>query len=234
MIRRAAVLGTCAAFACLDPGAANAQFAPSWQGFYVGLTVGFAHSKATIDPSDLAIAGITSPNSVTGLSPNGASIGFAGGYNWQSGSLVFGVEADWSRLALRTSLPFSGTIPPFGAVSGTLGADLDWIASARARAGISLGQALVYGTVGLAVAGANGEVVVLGVGSPAAFSDSAWLAGWVLGGGIEYALSPVWTIKGELIRLHVGSGPFSSTAGAVPLSSRIDVYNVRAGLNYRF
>jgi outer membrane immunogenic protein len=232
MKRQAAVLGIGAVLLCIDAGKASAQFVPSWQGFYVGLTAGFARSKATIDASELAIAGITSPSSISGLSTNGASIGFGGGFNWQAGMLVFGVEGDWSRLTLRNDIPFSGTIVPFGAVSGTLAADLDWVATARARAGISIGQTLVYGTAGLAVAGVSGEVVIFG--APAAFSDTAWLPGWVIGGGIEYALSPVWTIKGEFMRLHVGSGPLSSSAGAVPLSSSIDVYNVRAGLNYKF
>jgi outer membrane immunogenic protein len=234
MTRRAATLAAYIALLCVGAMPAHAQFVPSWQGFYVGLTAGFARSRASVDASDLAVAGITSPGSISGLSANGASIGFGGGLNWQAGLLVFGVEGDWSRLSLRADVPFSGTIAPFGAVSGTLGADLNWIATARARAGISVGQALVYGTAGLAVAGASGELTIFGAGAPVAFSDSAWLAGWVLGGGLEYSLSSVWTIKGEFTRVHVGSGPFSSAAGAVPLSSSIDIYTLRGGLNYKF
>jgi outer membrane immunogenic protein len=231
MTRRVALLAAYTALLCVP---AHAQFVPSWQGFYVGLTAGFARSRASVDAPDLAIAGITSPSSISGLSANGAGIGFGGGLNWQAGVLVFGVEGEWSHLSLRADVPFSGTIAPFGAISGTLGADLNWIATARARAGISVGQALVYGTAGFAVAGAGGELNILGAGAPVTFSDSAWLAGWVLGGGVEYSLSSVWTIKGEFTRVHLGSGPFSSGAGAVPLSSSIDVYTVRGGLNYKF
>jgi outer membrane immunogenic protein len=147
---------------------------------------------------------------------------------------VLGLEGDWSHVATRTSIAFAGTIPPFGGVSGTLGADLHWIATARARAGFSAGPALVYGTAGLAVARASGELAILGVGAPITFSDEALLGGWVIGAGVEYALSPVWTLKGEVLRMHFGTGLFSSSGGAVPLTSSVDVYNLRAGINYKF
>ena len=234
MARQAAILGTYAALLCVGSAPANAQFVPSWEGFYVGLTAGYVRNKANFDASDLAIAGITAPASISGLAANGASFGLGGGFNWQVGLFVFGFEGDWSRLSSRTDIPFAGTIAPFGAVSGTLGADLNWITSARARAGFSIGQTLVYGTAGLALAGAGGELIILGLGAPIAFSDRALLGGWAIGGGIEYALSPTLTLKGELIRTHIGTGLFSSSAGAVPLSSSIDVYNLRGGINYKF
>jgi outer membrane immunogenic protein len=230
----AATLGACAALLCTDVPPAAAQFVPSWQGFYVGFAAGFVRGKAGFDASDLAVAGITTPGSISGLAANGAGVGFGGGFNWQTGAFVFGLEGDWSHLSLRADVPFSGTIAPFGAVSGKLSADLNWIATARARAGFSVGQALVYGTAGIALAGASGEVAILGLGAPIFYADAAWLAGWVVGGGVEYALSPVWTIKGEFTRVHVGSGPLASSAGAAPLSSSIDLYNFRGGLNYRF
>ena len=36
------------------------------------------------------------------------------------------------------------------------------------------------------------------------------------------------------MRMHFGSGPFSSATGSVPVSSNIELYNLRAGMNFRF
>jgi hypothetical protein len=36
------------------------------------------------------------------------------------------------------------------------------------------------------------------------------------------------------MRMHFGSGPFSSAAGSVPVSSGIDLYSLRGAMNFRF
>jgi outer membrane immunogenic protein len=230
---RLAISAGAAAMYCALAQPAAAQFTANWTGLYAGLHAGFARSKNYFDPADLALAGFTSPLSISGASANGAAFGFGGGMNWQSGMLVFGIEADWTKSVLRADIPFAATIAPFGAVTGTLGATVDWTATARMRAGIAIERALIYGTAGLAVASAEGELSVTG-GGPFIWTDSVWLGGWVLGAGIEYALTPSWSIKGEFMRMHFGSGPFSSAAGSVPVSSSVDLYSLRGGLNFRF
>lgn len=234
MLRAATALGGSAALCCALAQPAAAQFAPSWSGLYAGLHAGYARGESSFDSADLAAAGFTSPVSISNASANGAALGFGGGVNWQAGLLVFGLEADWTRLALKTSMPFAANIAPFGAVTGTLGADLDWTATARLRAGMAVGRALIYGTAGLAIARAQSELAVHGVGAPFNWTDSALLGGWVLGAGIEYALTPSWSVKGEIMRMHFGSGPFSSAIGSVPVSSSIEFYSLRGGMNFRF
>jgi outer membrane immunogenic protein len=235
MLRRAAaIFGGSAAICCALAQPAVAQFAPSWSGLYAGLHAGFARGESSFDPADLAAAGFTSPVSISRAGANGAGFGFGGGINWQAGLLVFGLEADWTRLTLGTTVPFAANIAPFGAVTGTLGADVNWAATARLRAGLTVGRALIFGTAGLAVASARGELAVHGVGAPFSWTDSALLGGWALGAGIEYALTPSWSVKGEIMRMHFGSGPFSSATGSVPVSSNIELYNLRAGMNFRF
>jgi hypothetical protein len=41
-------------------------------------------------------------------------------------------------------------------------------------------------------------------------------------------------VKGEVIRTQLGEGFFSSATDNVPVSSRVDIYNLRGGLNFRF
>jgi outer membrane immunogenic protein len=174
-----------------------------------------------------------SPLSISGLGANGAAFGLTGGFNAQSGALVLGLEGDWTRTVLRTDTPFAANIPPLGAITGTLGTDVDWMASLRLRAGVAVGQALLYGTAGLAVARGKGELVIHG-GTPVTWTDRALLAGWTIGAGIEYALTPSWSVKGEVIRTQLGDSFFSSATDKVPVSSRVDIYNLRGGLNFRF
>jgi outer membrane immunogenic protein len=234
MRRITAICGGLAALLHFSAQPAQAQSAPDWSGFYAGLHAGYARGRSNFDASDLATAGFTSPVSIQGLSANGAAFGFTGGFNAQSGLLVLGVEGDWARTVLRTDVPFAATIPPFGAVTGSLGSDIDWMASLRLRAGLAVQRALVYGTAGLAMGRAKGELTIHGVGAPFGWTDRALLAGWTFGAGVEYALSPSWSVKGEFIRTQLGDGLFSSATDKVPVSSRTDIHNLRGGLNFRF
>jgi outer membrane immunogenic protein len=205
-----------------------------WGGFYAGVNAGFARGNSSFSSSDLTAAGFTSPLSISGLGANGGAVGFGGGFNMQTGQLVLGIEGDWTRTAIRNDLSFSANIAPFGAVTGTLGSDIDWMASVRLRAGLAVGRALLYGTAGLSVASATGELIIHGVGAPIVWSESALLAGVNYGGGIEYALSPTWSIKAEFIHTLMTDSIFSSASASVPVSSRVDIYNFRGGVNFRF
>lgn len=213
---------------------ANAQTVANWSGLYLGVNAGFARSSNSFDASDLAQAGFTSPLTIQGLGASGAAFGFTGGYNSQTGALVLGLEADWTLATARTDIPFAANIPPFGAVTGTLGTEVDWISSLRLRAGLSLGQALVYGSAGFAIASARGELYVQTGGGAVDWVDSTLLAGFAYGGGIEYALTPNWSVKAEFLHTYLTDNMFSSATANVPVSGRVDIYNLRGGLNFRF
>ena len=67
------------------------------------------------------------------------------------------------------------------------------------------------------------------------------LAGYTVGGGVEYAITPNWSVKGEA--LYANLGTTTSTFVAPPLffpgqffPNRFDnsLVVVRAGLNYKF
>jgi len=229
--------GSCASAlaALLVCGApAEAQFTADWNGLYAGLHGGFARASSSFGAGDLAKAGFTNPLSVHDLGANGSAFGLAGGFNVQSGLLVLGLEGDLSRTAIRTDLPFAANIAPFGAVTGTLGADVDWMASLRLRAGLAAGQALLYGTAGIAMARARGELIVHGGGAPFIWTDRLLLAGLSYGAGVEYALTAGWSVKAEFIHTLLGDSLFSSATANVPVSSRTDIYNLRGGVNFRF
>jgi opacity protein-like surface antigen len=75
---------------------------------------------------------------------------------------------------------------------------------------------------------------VLGVGAPFTWRDRALLAGFVYGGGIEYALTSAWSVKAEFLHTQLSDGLFSSATANVPVAARTDIYNFRGGVNFRF
>ena len=75
-------------------------------------------------------------------------------------------------------------------------------------------------------------------------SPSSTRVGWTVGGGVEYALTNNWTIKGEYLYANLGSSSFTSVGNAaaatffpgVYASGKVN-YNAsifRAGVNYKF
>lgn len=121
----------------------------------------------------------------------------------------------------------------------------DWLFTARPRVGYLMGNALVYGTGGLALTNIrynenfdDGPPFPLDIESS---SISRTKAGWTVGGGVEYAIANPWTVKLEYLYADFGSisttgtdiflgAPFTTFSHSVTLKTNI----VRVGLNYKF
>src|SRR5262245_28627406 len=86
----------------------------SWAGFYIGLQGGYGwlDAKQTIVSDALAL-GICSTSGLVdscSLRTGGGVFGGFAGYNWQSGNIVFGVEADGSWTGLKRTQTFPTNI----------------------------------------------------------------------------------------------------------------------------
>jgi outer membrane immunogenic protein len=91
-----------------------------------------------------------------------------GGYNWQVGSWVGGVEAD---------VDFAESV--------------NYLASVRGRLGWALGSWLLYGTGGAAFIDTDNDFVVVSADDgPFNFSNGTTDTGFVGGGGVEYKIAP--------------------------------------------
>jgi outer membrane immunogenic protein len=87
----------------------------------------------------------------------------------------------------------------------------------------------------------TGVPVTTVIGSSLGSRSSSTKTGWTVGGGVEYAFTPNWTVKGEYLYEnfgHVNSAPglvLPGVATAFNNSNRsINVNVVRVGLNYKF
>ncbi|MGA7327050.1 MAG: outer membrane beta-barrel protein [Rhodomicrobium sp.] len=199
--------------------------AANWSGWYVGVNGGYAWAGNTqfvnTDP-------ISEPFS--GLSPDGGFGGGQAGYNLQGyihPNLVVGIEADIQG----ASIGAKGFSPSYDYKS-----NLDYFGTVRGRLGYANGPTLLYFTGGFAFGGV--EKVTNAYGS---FFHDAKLdtlaTGYVLGGGIEYKLTPKWSLKGEYQYLNLGKNDVCASPAFQCFtlhnpSKDDDYHTVRAGLNY--
>ncbi len=220
----------------------------NWTGFYLGVNVGYGWAHAddalsVVSPAGVAVftgAGTTNLNGVIG----GGQIG----YNWQTGNLLFGVEADIQGSG-ETAVSNMGC-GVIGACSLSVSDHIRWFGTARGRVGYAADRWLFYITGGGAWQGLSSDVgaTVTGVGTSGLLGTSSTRFGWVLGGGVETALWGNWTGGVEYLYIDtgnfsnngiVGAGTILAAAGA-PVGStfsetdRVKNNIIRAKLNYRF
>lgn len=185
-----------------------------WQGFYLGINGGYAWGDTNSAPF---YNGGVYDGSLGDLSPEGGFGGGQIGYNAVFGRFLAGVEADVQAADI-------GDSTGFGAVS----TNIDWFGTVRGRLGFVFDRTLIYATGGYAWADVESSFRTAGFG----VTESDVLDGYVLGGGIEYALTDNWSAKVEYQYVDLED----RRLGIAGDSTRIDpdFHSVRAGLNFRF
>jgi len=199
MKRIVGVLSLAVALAALA-SSADAQYGPqtgraSWQGPYVGANLGYLWGSVNGSSSK----------------PNGFAGGAQTGYNWQSGQLVFGAEADIQLSGAEdTFAPWKFSNPWFGTVRG--------------RAGFAMSNILLYGTAGLAYGSLRAQSTLTGV------SETKTLPGWAIGAGVEVALNTNWSARAEYLYVDLSERSYSLTG----TKNAFETSLLRFGVNYRF
>ncbi len=225
----------------------------NWTGLYAGAELGADIGKF---PGSVTIGSTAVSPSATATLSTGHNSSIAGGgqigYQWQLPSnWVWGGEIDFKGDAQGpgvTTLLGPGTALPFVA-GDSFKATSSWNGSARLRLGYAFGPVLPYITGGVAFANVkeSTDFIAFG-GSPAASaSRSDTLVGWTAGAGLEYALSPAWSLGAEYRYADYGStsgnlGSLQITAtGVVPVISAavsgkvgLQEHTLMAKLNYHF
>jgi len=232
----------------------------SWTGFYLGGTVGggwqdvktsYAATPGNFTAlfaaaiTDGALPATTSQNS------NGILGGLTLGYNVQSGTIVYGLEGDWSWTNFRATSTVNTNIGFYPAITTVTETKTDWLATVRGRLGVlAAPQGLLYVTGGLAIGEVKGSTSVTPVGCAAnafcsAGSASDTRVGWTVGAGGEYAFAQHWSAKLEYLYYDLGSISYSAqeispaflpalAGSTLAVRSTVTGSIVRAGLNYRF
>jgi outer membrane immunogenic protein len=199
-------------------GAAPATLAApaTWAGFYAGVHAGWIGMDKDWF---VYLNGAGTHHTLSGVL-GGGQIGF----NWQTGNWVLGIEGDASGMDLSGS-----SICP--QITFTCRTTANWLATVAGRAGYAFGPALLFVKGGAAWAGEK-FAFVPNVGGVSTAETSQTRSGWTLGGGVEYAFAPNWSVKVEYDYFGFGSKDVS-ISGVV---ANIDQTAQRAivGINYHF
>lgn len=210
-----------------DPAAAPVTdlFAPAvydWSGAYFGVQGGWKVSSET-ESHGPGIFGRTD------LNISGAAAGIFGGYNWQRGRWVYGIEADASAVfgaedsrAIQIQLPTGLTAP------GTLEGEMTFNGNLRGRVGYAFDRILPYVAVGVAAARYEGVVTRTGV-----FREESekWFVEWSAGAGIEYAPIDNLHLRIEYLYEHFDNEDVFSS---VDESQGLKPHVFRVGAAWRF
>ena len=208
------------------PAAAPAVVMPymyDWSGFYIGANGGYGSNRACWGN----FAGF---NTEGCNSKSGGLVGGQGGYRWQMGSFVFGVEVEGDWATMRASLP-SVFVP-----GGTDSSKVTSVGLFTGQIGYAVNNALFYLKGGGALA--NNNFLVQNAAGIGLYYATSHNLGATVGVGIEYGITHNWTVGLEYDRLMMGNAnnSFSCYAGCAAvvntISQNIDMVTVR--VNYKF
>ncbi|MGE0240116.1 MAG: outer membrane protein [Parvibaculaceae bacterium] len=181
-----------------------------WSGFYVGAYAGYTW---------LDIGGTYEGDDTDDDGPvDGGLYGGQIGYNYQLDGWVLGLEADIAYSDAKGEL-----VTDDGEEAPT---DMDWLATVRARAGITFGEddrALLFATGGLAIAEFDSDFE--------GQSDGATHLGGVVGGGLEYLLTESVSLKAEYNYVFFEEKDYDDNEGE---KIDYDGHIAKIGVNFHF
>jgi outer membrane immunogenic protein len=202
----------------LAPAPVFVVAAPAWAGFYVGAHAGYAVTKPRYTEADADFN--TNPKM------DGFVFGPYAGYNFQSGSVVFGIEADASFGSLKAGANPNNPDNNYSAF------DQKWSGNVRARLGYAFGSALLYVAGGVAFADIKVDDVEADWGSA-----SKTHVGWTIGAGVDYAFTSNWIARAEYLYSDFGRDTFNIAFEGIPnydASVKPQSHTFRVGIAYKF
>ncbi len=186
----------------------------TWTGFYLGLNGGYGWGKADVSNS---VASFTTDNQ------NGWLIGVTAGYNYQTGTWVWGLEGDIDYALIKGNATNTATCG-----AGSCEVKNTWFGTARGRIGYAgWNNFLPYITGGGAFAG-------LKVEPSGGTSSTDTTIGWTAGAGLEYAFMSNWSAKIEYLYADLGTATCEAAVCGVDTDISPKINIVRGGINYRF
>jgi outer membrane immunogenic protein len=185
------------------PPPGAAFIASPWDGLYIGANLGYGTTDFDVTASGFS----------TSEHASGVVGGFQVGYNKQYGTFVLGLETDFDLTSISKTDAFGITTK------------LPWFGTTRGRVGFLVNPVLLfYATGGVAYGRAEVSVPGASVKIPG--------VGWAAGAGLQYALTPQWSIGAEYLHVEL-DGP-SANIGGISIDTKATTDLGRATLNYKF
>ena len=226
----------------IDARAADLPVAPApvyvpppftFTGFYIGANIG---GSWNIDHwSESAFGSVFGTQNSGGRFIGGGQVGF----NYQFGPLVVGAEADGDWGANSQNAGNAAFIAPVGNI--IVLANRTWVSTAAARVGFAADHLLFYVKGGGGWAGNNGYTLSnTTTGATISGLGSGTNSGWLIGGGLEWAVTDHWTVKFEYDYVRLSNYSFvvpptaAFLAGDTFTNSGPGLMMAKVGVNYLF
>lgn len=212
---------------------ALAQSAPDWSGPYIGVYGGVVENHEQAGETllfDRNLDGVFTDTVTTAANANAFAPGFCQGqalsaeaasgcnkddrgvegsvrvgYDWQFGSMVAGLVAEWSAVDASDSITGFSSTP----ANYVFKRQLNDMAALRARLGYATGPALLYITGGAAYGGIENSFSTTNTANSFTVrSDEDDADGWQAGAGLEWRLAPNLSVTGEYLYTRLTPGDY--------------------------
>jgi len=196
----------------------------NWTGCYVGGNIGGAWATKDWTNQTVGAGVIGAP--ISTQNPSGVLAGGQFGCNYQTGSLLFGIQGDagWSNASGNAADQLTPGLTDRSKVKS--------LASITGRVGYAWDRVLGYVKGG--GAWARDEYSVLSAAGVVLSSVSETRSGWTLGVGIEYAFLPNWSTFAEYDYYDFGTRNLEFPGGGGTAAIRQKINVAKAGINYKF
>jgi outer membrane immunogenic protein len=183
-----------------------------WSGFYFGGNAGYTLTDSHTEFLDTNLPAIPSDQS-------GFHGGLQVGANFQTGNVVFGVEAGASFGDIGATIDNPLT-------TGTVTAGSDYQTHLLGRAGVGFGNLLPYVSAGVVAAHVHTSASAGGA------DDDGMFFGLGYGAGLEIALDDNWSFRGQYLHTELSGENFNP--GPFETSSHLSSDTITFGVNYSF
>jgi outer membrane immunogenic protein len=212
----------------------------SWTGFYIGGHVGYGWGE--FDTTAVTATGsFPAGFQFATREPNGILAGGQIGFNYQTGNVVLGVEAQGSWADMNDSVR---TNSPVNTNYNIARAEVDWIVTVAGRLGIAVNNWLLYGKGGWAWAKTQAHAETFNAAGTllSITTNSGTRDGWMAGVGGEYGFAGNWSVKIEYNYIDLGKDRVASTNTTVPggvvttllRDSDAQIHLIKGGINFRW
>lgn len=208
-----------------------------WTGFYAGVLGGYGYAQDDVRTTLMNGATPWLPSASNSFDAAGWLGGIRVGGDVQFDHFVLGIEGQYLASGIAGEFNFDPLRP-----EAMAGGSLTNLLSIRGRAGVAFDRTLVYGSVGFATAENQGWANNVWNAAPAvdAATGSGRVNGYVLGVGIEQAITDNISLTAAYDHYGFARGDFDMTSDAYPAGTvlraepLITLGTVTAGLNFRF
>jgi outer membrane immunogenic protein len=211
---------------------------PSALSFYIGAQLGSASSDVSMTEYDAGTSNVATEEYSWDGDDSGVIGGVYLGFNYMAtDAFLIGVEADLGYASLSDESYRDRMGAPDPLEEYLYGWETGLQGSLRARAGVMVGNALLYGTGGLAIGKQSFDVYEFNSDTNSESFDET-MVGWTAGGGVEYGFSSNWTARIEY--RYTDFGDVTITPNIADYDGNFDdvidvtQQSVMAGLAYRF